>query len=98
MSKGSGSFFAFIFGIITGGILGLLFAPEKGSSTRDKLSFLADKYRKQLETIMADIMAEKEHVSSEAKAEGEKIISDAKEKAEKLLDDVNDLIGKIQKS
>ena len=47
MSKNSGnSFFAFLFGIFAGCILGLLFAPEKGAHTRDRLSFLLDKYKK----------------------------------------------------
>lgn len=98
MSNNSGSsFFLFLLGILTGGIVGLLFAPEKGSNTRDKLSFLLDKYRNRLEDILDDIVEGKEMVNSEAKSEGERIITDAKTKAEELLDDVNGLINKIQK-
>ncbi|MFY0689021.1 MAG: YtxH domain-containing protein [Cyclobacteriaceae bacterium] len=98
MSNNSGgSFFAFLFGMIAGGIIGLLYAPEKGSSTRDKLSFLLDKYRKQLEDILADVVEGKNLVENEAKVEGERIISDAKSKAEELLDDVNGLINQIKK-
>ena len=98
MSNNSGSsFFLFLLGILTGGIVGLLFTPEKGSNTRDKLSFLLDKYRNRLEDILDDIVEGKEMVNSEAKSEGERIITDAKTKAEELLDDVNGLINKIQK-
>lgn len=97
MSRDSGgSFFTFIFGILLGGIIGLLFAPEKGIHTRDKLSFLLDKYRKRLEEILNDVIEGKVEFENEAKSEGERRIKDAKEKAEQLLDDVNGLINQIK--
>ena len=97
MSKSGGnSFFAFLTGAIIGGIFGILYAPDKGSNTRDRLSFMLDKYSNKLEDIVDDLVKGKELVESEAKAEGEKIISDAKTKAEKLLDDVNGLIDQIK--
>ncbi|MCR9250299.1 MAG: YtxH domain-containing protein [bacterium] len=96
MAKGGNSFFAFLSGAIIGGIFGILYAPDKGSNTRDKLSYNLDKYRSKLEDIVNDLVEGKELVESEAKQEGEKIISDAKVKAEKLLDDVNGLIDQIK--
>lgn len=98
MSNNSGgSFFAFLFGITVGGILGLLFAPEKGSSTRDKLSYRLDKYKGKLEDLMDDIVEGKEMVQNEARSQGEKVINEAKSKAEELLDDVNGLLDQIKK-
>ena len=97
MSKGSNSIFAFLLGLIAGAVTGLLYAPEKGSHTRDKLSFLMDKYKRRFEDILGEIIEGKAKVDSEAKVEGEKIISSAKEKAEKLLDDVNGLMDQIRK-
>lgn len=98
MSSRGSSFFAFLFGIVTGGILGILFAPDKGSNTRDKLTYRLDKYKSRLEDIVEDLMegAEKAE-NNEARSEGEKIVKDAKVKAEKLLDDVNGLINQIKK-
>ena len=96
MSNNSNSFLAFLFGAATGAILGILYAPDKGANTRDKLSFLLDKYRKELEEIIDNLMETEDEASSMAKEEGKKVISDAREKAEKLLGDVDDLIGQIK--
>ncbi len=98
MSRGSSSFFSFLVGLAAGAIIGLLYAPEKGANTRDKLSFLLDKYKKRFEEILSEILEGKQAVESEAKVEGEKIISSAKQKAEKLLDDVNGLMDQIKKN
>ncbi len=96
MSKSSGSFFTFLIGILTGGILGILYAPDKGINTRDKLSFRLDKVKKQLEGFIRDLVDEKGFTDNEAKEEGEKIVKKTKDKAEQLLDDVNDFIGQIK--
>ena len=99
MSKNSGnSFFTFLVGVFAGSVLGLLFAPEKGSHTRDRLSFLLDKYKKRLEELMVELIDGKDLKDNKARSEGEKIIVDTKQKAEELLDDVNGLINQIKKS
>lgn len=97
MSKSGGSFFAFLLGIITGGVLGILYAPDKGTNTRDRVSYQLDKLKKQLEGFIQDTIDGKEVLDNEAKDQGEKIVKDAKDKAERLLDDVNGLISQIKK-
>lgn len=96
MGKGSSNLLAFVVGAATGAMWGILYAPDKGQNTRDKLSYQLDKYKKQLEELLEDLINGKMEISSEAKEEGEKVISDARVKAEKLLTDVDDLIDQIK--
>ena len=95
MSKGS-NLFAFISGAAVGAVVGILYAPDKGENTRDKLSYRLDKYKEMLESLLDDIAEGKELNLSAAKSDGEKVINSAKEKAEQLLSDVDDLLGQIK--
>jgi len=97
MSKNSGnSFMAFLLGAATGAVLGILYAPDKGSNTRDKLTYRLDKYKQTLEDLVDDLISQKENGFSEAKSHGQQVVNDAKEKAERLLEDVDELISHIK--
>ena len=95
MTNKTSSALSFLIGAAAGAILGILFAPDKGSNTRDKLSYLLDKYRQELQEIINNLIAE-EIPDSLAKEKGKKVITEARQKAEKLLEDVDDLIGQIK--
>lgn len=95
MGKTTNTLLAFALGAGVGAALGILFAPDTGANTRDKLSFKLSKYKKELEDLINELVDGKEIHLNEAKTEGKRVISEAKNKAEDLLNDVNKLIDQI---
>jgi len=98
MSKKSGNTLsAFLFGAAAGTLIGILYAPDKGTNTREKLSFQLDKYRDVLQELVNDFVSGKETpLTSEAKSQGQKVVDEAKNKAERLLEDVDELLEQIR--
>lgn len=103
MSNEGKSLFAFFAGVLAGSALGILFAPEKGEVTREKISTNLSDYRDQLVDFINELKERGEEVALEyaggdnlAKEQGKKVVNDARIKAEKLLEDVENLMGQIK--
>ncbi len=92
------SLLLFFSGIMTGTLVGVLYAPDKGSNTRDRFTFRLEKFKVNLEDLLIDLVRSKDALpESVAKSDGEKVINEAREKARQLLDDVDNLLGQIKK-
>ena len=99
MSKNStNTFISLLLGLIVGGVLGILFAPDKGNNTRDRLTFRLNKYKRKLEELVDEIIDHKEDVDSDAKTKSKRVVNTAKTKAEKLLKDVDGILSKIKEN
>ncbi len=96
MNSSSKVLVAFLAGVATGAVVGILYAPEKGEVTRDKVSFQLSKYRDQLQQLISDLIEGKDLPESFAKTEGKKVVTEAREKAERLLEDVDNLMSQIK--
>jgi gas vesicle protein len=97
MSKKGNTLITFLAGAAVGAILGILYAPDKGTVTREKLSFQLDKYKKLLEDYLNDLVSGKDTpLTSEAKSQGEKVVSETRGKAERLLEDVDELLEQLR--
>lgn len=96
MNKGAIGILSLITGTAVGLAIGVLFAPDKGSNTRGRVSYNLYRFKSALEDLLTELQAE-ELPDSSARSESERVITDAKVKAEELLKDVETLIGQIKK-
>lgn len=103
MNNSTKTFIAYLAGVATGAIVGILYAPDKGEITRDKLAYKLSKYKDQLQSFINDIIERGDEVAMEmvngdstAKVEGQKVVNEARQKAERLLEDVELLMSEIK--
>lgn len=92
----SGNFFAFLSGVLVGGVVGVFYAPERGENTRHQLTYQLGKYLERSKSLLQDVMKGKAYLENKAKADSESIVESTKERAKSLLKDVNSLMGKLK--
>ncbi|NTV16081.1 MAG: YtxH domain-containing protein [Chlorobiaceae bacterium] len=90
-----GLFFGAMLGAATGTIMGLLFAPHKGTETQQIIS---GKIKLALDKA-TDLYESSEHdsaYSNEAKTRSQEIIDTARDEAKKILNEANSIIREIK--
>ena len=83
-----------ISGAVIGGLVGMLYAPDKGSTTRDRLSYRLGHYLDEL-TQLIESLRNEQAIISNAKMQGDQVVEDAKKRAEELRSEVDELLKTI---
>lgn len=95
MSKSKDFTLGLLSGALIGSVVALLYAPDKGSNTRDMLSYRLSNYLDELTHLIEKLSDEKEAIS-DAKKKGDLVVEDARQKAEDLIKEAEDLLGSIE--
>lgn len=97
MSKSKDFTFGLLSGALVGSVIALLYAPDKGSNTRDILSYRLSSYLDELSHLI-DRLSEEKAAISEAKRKGDLVVEDARHRAEDLIREAEDLLHTIDDS
>lgn len=97
MSKSKNFTIGLLSGALAGSVIALLYAPDKGSNTRDILTYRLSTYMEELTHLIDNLLDEKESIS-EAKRKGDLVVEDARKRAEDLINEAEDLLGSIEKA
>ncbi|MCS7028599.1 MAG: YtxH domain-containing protein [Bacteroidia bacterium] len=93
MTKNTGSF---LLGLGIGLAIGILFAPDKGKNTREKLIFQLQNAFERLKEYINKLKSEEEQLANEGKHLARELVRETKEKAEGLLMDIEELMEKVK--
>lgn len=90
-SNNANYFISFLSGTVAGTVLGILYAPDKGKHTRDRLSYRLEQYKDSLQEVIDDLTAASEAEDENGQPQKSEVSQETIEKAEKIMDDINSL-------
>jgi len=97
MSKSKDITIGALIGAVVGSAVALLYAPDKGSNTRNVLSYRLSNYKNELTELIEKLSDEKQTIS-DAKKQGDLVVEDARQRAEDLINEAEDLLGSIEET
>lgn len=98
MSSRSTTFYlGLVSGLAVGAVTALLYAPDTGKNTRDKISYRLSHYVDELTELLEKLRMEKATIS-EAKQKGQLVVEEAQQRANDLKREVDELLTKVSKS
>ena len=75
-------------GLATGATLGILFAPDKGSNTRKKISKSGEDYLNNLKNMVEDFLVKATNELEYVKGEAEDLLDKGKAKAQEVKEEI----------
>ena len=96
MRRNSVSIIALFLGTVVGIVVGILFAPARGTNVRKVLSYRVKSYVERLQALIKTLSHTQATASSQAKAAGQEVIDETINKAKQLLQDANELAAQLE--
>lgn len=86
-------------GLFVGGAvgfaMGVLLAPDEGREMRQRVSYLLDRWGKEVADFV-DQLGSDDHASSEARQNAQAVVSDAREKAQEILSEAEAIMDEAR--